>query len=112
MILDTHDLSQKYSAWTLKLDFSPFEGEIINFRQANLQKLGLLIGLEPLHEFGSPSMFAGNGGGGQFLMLRYAYLSNMTLQLDLEPFKKLGVEEPELIMRSQRLYGGQKATWT
>ena len=44
-------------------------------------------------------------------MLKYAYvyISNISLLLDIEPFQKLGVEEPEIIMRSQRLYGGQKA---
>ena len=39
----------------------------------------------------------------------YVYISNISLLLDLEPFQKLGVEEPEIIMRSQRLYGGHKA---
>ena len=44
-------------------------------------------------------------------MLRYAYvyISNISLLLDLEPFQKLGVEESDIIMRSQRLYGGHKA---
>ena len=33
----------------------------------------------------------------------------MSLLLYLEPFQKFGVEEPEIIMWSQRLCGGQKA---
>ena len=33
----------------------------------------------------------------------------MSLLRSLEPFKKFGVVEPDIIIWSQRLYGGQKA---
>ena len=49
-----------------------FEGEILGFIQANLQKLSLLIGLEPLQDFGPHfqrdrvdyGMLGGEGGEG------------------------------------------------
>ena len=48
------------------------------------------------------------GLGGSFLNLRKAYISNMSLLLGLEPFQKYGVVDPEIIIRNQRLYNGQK----
>ena len=43
--------------------------------------------------------------------MRRQFLSprNMSILLGLESFQKFGVEEPEIIMLSQRLCGGQKA---
>ena len=90
------------------------EGEFLGSIQANLQKLSLLIGLEPLEAFGSPSprdrvKYGGVGGGSNpdpYICLHIKYEPSPRPRT----LSKVGrVGSRDYIRRFQRLYGGQKA---